>query len=104
MKKPYYAVIFTSTRTSGDHGYGEMAKTMEDLAKQQPGFLSLESARDDVGITVSYWETLESIAKWKEHTEHILAQTKGRKDWYEKYSVRICKVEREYHISKDMIE
>lgn len=101
MKEPYYAVIFTSNRTGGDEGYTDMATEMENLAKSQPGFLGVESAKDTIGITVSYWKNLESIAKWKAHTEHMLAQTKGKSQWYQKYSVRICKVEREYHFSKE---
>ncbi|WP_156950065.1 antibiotic biosynthesis monooxygenase family protein [Maribacter antarcticus] len=78
-----------------------MAKIMEDLAQEQPGFLGLESTRAEIGITVCYWESLESMAKWKEHTQHITAQTKGREDWRHQYSVRICKVEREYHFFKE---
>lgn len=101
MKKPYYSVIFTSTKVSESQEYEEMSKIMEDLAKEQPGFLGLESARGEIGITVSYWESLESIAKWKQHTQHITAQIKGREDWYNQYSVRIGKVEREYHFNKE---
>jgi len=51
---PYYAVIFTSTRTNVDNGYDETASKMVELAKQQPGVLGIESARDSLGITVSY--------------------------------------------------
>lgn len=101
MKEPYYAVIFTSKRTEVDQGYASMAKIMEDLARRQPGFLGMESARENIGITVSYWKSLESISKWKVHTEHLLAQEKGKSQWYKNYSVRICKVEREYHFSKE---
>ncbi len=93
---PYYAVIFTSERTHIDNGYGEMAVRMEELAKQQPGFLGVESARDGLGITVSYWESLEAIRNWKQHTEHLEAQSKGRSEWYSGYKTRICKVERDY--------
>ncbi|MBD0779452.1 antibiotic biosynthesis monooxygenase [Maribacter sp. ANRC-HE7] len=96
MTKPYYAVIFTSNRTSGDHGYVAMGQKMEDLARQQPGFLGFESARDEIGISVSYWESLQDIAHWKSNTDHLLAQEKGRSDWYARYKVRICLVEREY--------
>lgn len=99
MEKPYYAVIFTSTRTSGDNGYSEMAVKMENLAKQQTGFLGIESAREEVGITVSYWDSLEAIANWKKNTDHIFAQQKGIKNWYSWYKVRICLVEREYDFS-----
>jgi heme-degrading monooxygenase HmoA len=94
--KPYYAVIFTSKLTKNDEGYSEMAQKMEDLAKKQNGFLGIESVREDVGITVSYWESLEAIKTWKQNSEHLIAQQKGRKQWYSWYNNRICKVEREY--------
>lgn len=94
--KPYYAVIFTSTQNENIEGYSEMADKMECLAKQQTGFLGIDSARNTVGITVSYWETLNAIKNWKQQTEHLQAQQKGRNYWYSWYNVRICKVEREY--------
>lgn len=94
--KPYYAVIFTSTQNDDVEGYSEMSQKMENLAKQQKGYLGLDSAKGSVGITVSYWENLEAIKIWKANTEHLLAQQKGREQWYNWYNVRICKVEREY--------
>lgn len=100
MKTPYYAVIFTSIRTEIEEGYSEMASKMEDLARQQEGFLGVESARSDIGITVSYWENLESISKWKQNLDHLDAQKKGVSKWYEKYTVRIALVEREYSFNK----
>lgn len=93
---PYYAVIFSSLRTEGDNGYGEMADLMVELAAAQPGFLGIESARNELGITVSYWESLEAIRKWKAHAEHRIAQATGREKWYSAYKVRICLVERDY--------
>jgi heme-degrading monooxygenase HmoA len=93
---PYYAVIFTSLRTEGDNGYSEMGEKMFELAKQQPGYLGYESARDGLGITVSYWESLEAIKKWKQVAEHVEAQQKGIKEWYQSYKTRICLVERDY--------
>ena len=97
LQPPYYAVIFTSQRTDGDRGYGEMAKKMDELASQQKGFLGVESARDnELGITVSYWDSLDAIKNWKENLAHRVAQEKGKEDWYKNYSVRICKVERAY--------
>ncbi|PLY01848.1 MAG: antibiotic biosynthesis monooxygenase [Desulfuromonas sp.] len=93
---PYYAVIFTSLRTEGDNGYGAMAERMVEMAAQQPGFLGVESAREDVGITVSYWADLESIKRWKANLEHQQAQQLGREKWYSTFKTRICKVERDY--------
>src|SRR5471030_1323067 len=97
---PYFAVIFTSKRTQGDNGYGEMADAMVCSAAQQPGFLGVEAAREELGITVSYWESLESISAWKRDASHLLAQKLGRETWYESYVTRICRVERDYDFSK----
>ena len=93
---PYYAVIFTSTRTDGDNGYEKMAQAMFDLASKQPGFLGVESAREDLGITVSYWESPESIAAWQRNTSHLVAQQRGRAEWYQAFKVRVCRIERDY--------
>lgn len=92
----YYAVIFTSIRTTLDEGYTEMAQKMWSLAHEQPGFLGVESARNEIGITVSYWTDLASIQAWKKNYEHIIAQDLGKKKWYKSYKVRIAKVEKEY--------
>ena len=96
---PYYAVIFTSLRTEGDHGYSETATLMEELSKEIEGYLGLESAREEIGITVSYWSSLESIKTWKQQADHRMAQKKGREQWYAAFKVRICKVERDYEFS-----
>jgi heme-degrading monooxygenase HmoA len=93
---PYYAVIFTSLRTNADTGYESMAQYMVELASRQHGFLGVESARQDVGITVSYWADLESISAWKTVFDHQVAQDKGIREWYENFTVRICLVERQY--------
>src|SRR3990167_337930 len=88
-KPPYYAVIFSSHRTAGDNGYGEMAERMLELAAHQVGFLGVESARENLGITVSYWESLESIRNWKQNAEHQEAQRLGHQQWYSEFRIRI---------------
>jgi heme-degrading monooxygenase HmoA len=94
---PYYAVIFTSQRTDIDKGYEKMANRMVDLASQEKGFLGIESARNsELGITISYWDSMDAIKNWKENSAHKIAQEKGKTEWYKHYSVRICKVERAY--------
>jgi len=99
-KTPYYAVIFSTIRTSVEEGYLETAHRMEELAKLQEGYLGIESARGEIGITVSYWESLDAILKWKNNAEHTLARKLGKELWYEKYQLKICKVEREYGFEK----
>lgn len=93
---PYVAVIFTSLRTDGDRGYGEMSERMVALAAQQAGFLGIESARDGLGITVSYWATEEAARSWKRDVDHLAAQRLGREEWYAAYRVRVATVTREY--------
>jgi heme-degrading monooxygenase HmoA len=98
---PYYAVIFTSTRTGDNFGYDAMSDAMVSLAAQQPGFLGIESARDSLGITVSYWDSLEAIAAWKQNSAHLVAQQRGRDLWYQAFKTRICRVERDYAYNKE---
>lgn len=92
---PYYAVIFSSIRTDGDNGYGDAANRMLELASSQPGFLGFETARQEIGISVSYWASLEAINSWKENAEHRETQKKA-KVWYSSFHVRVCRVEKEY--------
>jgi heme-degrading monooxygenase HmoA len=97
---PYYAVIFTSERTAETEGYEDTASRMVELAHEQDGFLGIESAREELGITVSYWKDLDSIRKWKMNAEHRIAQQKGQSQWYKNYKTRICLVERDYELKK----
>jgi heme-degrading monooxygenase HmoA len=94
---PYTAVLFTSVRTDdGEDDYAATAARMEQLAAQQPGYLGIESARAELGITVSYWRTPEDARAWKAVAEHRVAQQRGRTEWYAQYRVRIATVDREY--------
>lgn len=109
-RPPYVAVVFTSVRTPGDHGYAVMSAAMDDLAAQQPGFLGVESVREpgrdeagDVGITVSYWATREDAAAWKQVAAHLVAQRRGREAWYADYRVRVAVVERDYGPGQDPV-
>ncbi len=93
---PYYAVVFTSVLGEDTAGYGDMAARMVELASRQDGFLGVESARENLGITVSYWRDLASIRAWRDHLDHAEARRLGRERWYRTYALRICRVERDY--------
>jgi heme-degrading monooxygenase HmoA len=93
---PYVAVVFTSLRTEGDNGYAAMSRRMDALAAEQPGYLGIESARDGLGITVSYWADEAAAAAWKQVAEHLVAQQRGRDVWYSDYRVRVAVVHRDY--------
>ncbi len=99
----YLAVIFTSLRTGDDEdGYLAAAARMDELAAAQPGYLGIESVRDGngFGITVSYWSDAEAATAWKRQAEHLGAQELGRSRWYDRYTVRIARVEREYAFTR----
>ncbi len=96
---PYYVVVFTSQRTHGDDdAYVAIADRMVELARVQPGFLGIESARgeDGVGITVSYWQSADAIRAWHAEAEHREAQRLGYERWYAWFRLRVCLVERAY--------
>ncbi|KAG7662049.1 yqjZ [[Candida] subhashii] len=104
-KPPYYAVTFSSDLSSevDDESYGTIADRMVELAKNQPGFLGVQSVRDPItkfGLTISYWKELENIKNWKANSEHLVAQRQGRADFYTHFETRICKVERDYTFDK----
>ena len=96
LTPPYYTAIFTSILKEHHPGYEEMAEKMVALAKQQDGFLGIDSTRAEIGITVSYWRDLESLRAWGKNSEHLIAKQKGKEEWYVKHITRIAKVEMEY--------
>jgi glutathione S-transferase len=91
-----WAVIFTSQRAPGGEDYGAVAARMEELACDQRGYHGVTSARnqDGLGVTVSYWASLEDIARWRRHLEHVAAQQAGRERFYEDYTLEVCHIER----------
>lgn len=96
---PYYAVIFVSQRKNEDKediGYAEMAKRMTDLAINSDGFVGIDSVRGATSITVTYWRDLESIRKWRENSDHVMARELGYSEWYKKVVTRIALVERDF--------
>src|SRR3546814_1449398 len=96
---PYYAVVFSSLRRGGDDdGYVAAAGRMVELAREQPGFLGVESTRgaDGFGITVSYWESEEAIRAWRRHAEHAGTREQGSARWYGHLEIRGAKVVRAY--------
>ncbi|WP_018685028.1 antibiotic biosynthesis monooxygenase family protein [Actinokineospora enzanensis] len=95
---PYYAVVFTSLLAQDHDGYAETSDRMTELVRSSPGYLAHDSARDDTGtgITVAYFRDEESIETWRRQAEHVVAQDRGRAQWYDAYEVRVAKVERAY--------
>lgn len=99
LAPPYYAVIFSSLQGDDRRGYAGTARRMMELAARQPGFLGVETAHDEIGITVSYWRDLESIEAWRRHAEHAVARRSGRERWYRAYRLRVARVERAHEFN-----
>jgi heme-degrading monooxygenase HmoA len=101
VELPYYAVIFTSIKSKlEDNYYHQISDELEELAKEIDGYLGIESCRNEIGITVSYWKTMDAIAEWRNNWKHIEAKEKGREKWYESYTIRIALVEKHYSFNK----
>ncbi|CAH2354408.1 hypothetical protein CLIB1423_16S02014 [[Candida] railenensis] len=100
-KPPYYVVTFASQRSdSNPEEYNAIGEKLDSLAREQPGFLGVESTRDSsgFGITLSYWKDRQSIINWKQNADHLVAQQLGKERFYENFTTRIAKVEREYSL------
>jgi len=96
--------VFVSRRTAelADE-YGPMADRMDELAREQPGFIDMVSVRDPdtrQGITVAWFEDEASVLAWKQHPEHVLAQQRGIADFYEGYDVTVAQALRQYHFNR----
>ena len=84
---------------------------MESMARQQPGFLAFEWVSQPAtanggpegevqSMSVSYWVSDEDIKNWKRVLEHRGAQARGKKEWYCRFELRVCRVERAYGWTK----
>ena len=92
-------MIFTSVRTHADeNGYAAASRHMAALAAAQPGYAGMESARspDGTGITISFWDSADDAAAWRDHPDHIRIREAGRERWYDSYTVTIATVTRDY--------
>ena len=91
---PYYVVLFTAEMDDDLTDYDETNKVLKAEAEKIPGFLGVESAgNDSQHISAVYWESLEAIDRWRNHSEHMKAKQRGRDQWYKRYKLRICRVE-----------
>jgi len=102
IKPPYYVCVFSSQHSDSVEGYAQLAQQIDRLAKEQEGYLGIDSTRNDMngfGITVSYWRTDQSMRAWKQQFDHLGAQQLGRERFYTDYHIHIAKVEREYSSS-----
>ncbi|MGK0296915.1 MAG: heme-degrading monooxygenase HmoA [Gammaproteobacteria bacterium] len=92
-----YAVIFKAEINEVDQQYFDMVETLRHLAKDQYGCIDITSATEGTNeITISYWNSLDDIKKWKTDDVHQIAQRLGKEKWYTSYKVQIVEIIREY--------
>ncbi len=92
-----YAVIFTAKIKHPDDKYAHTAKRMRQLATERYGCTEFNSVTEgDREISISYWPTLEHIQRWKNDTEHLIAQKLGQERWYSNYRVDVVELTRTY--------
>ncbi|MEU1407558.1 antibiotic biosynthesis monooxygenase [Streptomyces sp. NPDC005728] len=103
FEPPYYAVVFTSTRTDRDpDGYADAARHLSGLVRDIPGFLGEDFAHTPGGpaISVAYFRDLAGIEEWRRHPEHLAAKRRGREQWYEQYVIHIARVEHSHGFAR----
>ena len=92
-----YAVIFKAKTKELDDNYFKMAKRMRELAIDEYGCVEFTAVTEGFDeIAISYWESMEQIKKWKQNSEHLVAQKFGKNKWYETYSVEIVEILEKY--------
>lgn len=92
-----YVVVFTSVLNPGNEKEYEIAASrMCELAKAQPGYIKMDSVREGgLGITVSYWDSLDAVNKWKWNGEHLAEQKLGRQKYYKTFQLTVARIEKE---------
>ena len=96
-----FVVIFRAQVRRFDDEYSRTAARMRDLAIGHFGCLEFHAVTEgDQEVALSYWPDEQSIRAWRNHPEHVLAQQAGRDRWYERYSVQVAEVTREYRVPR----
>jgi heme-degrading monooxygenase HmoA len=75
---------------------------MMDLVRQVPGFLSYKTFRADDGesVAIAKFETEEALETWRHHPAHVAAQRRGHQEFYQSYSIQVCRSLRDYGWSR----
>jgi len=71
---------------------------MYELATRMPGFISYKdfAAQDGEYVSIVEFESLETLAAWRDHPEHQQAQRRGREALFAEYHIQVCTPVRDY--------
>jgi len=95
------AVIF-EVWPKADHkqDYLDTAQGLKARLEAAPGFISIERFESLVEsgkiLSLSFFESEEAVAAWRNTLEHRKAQVQGRRVYFENYRLRIASVQRDY--------
>lgn len=101
VNKHAIAVIF-EVIPAGDkkQEYLDIAASLRPELDKIKGFISIERfqslAQPNKILSLSFWESEEAIAAWRNIELHRAAQAKGRGYIFEDYHLRIAQVVRDY--------
>ena len=76
----------------------QVGQRMYELASSMPGYISYKdfAAEDGENVSVIEFESLETLAAWREHPEHKKAQQRGREEFFAEYHIQVCTPMRDY--------
>ena len=78
----HYKVFFIAKIKNLNEEYKQKNEQLMSIAKQLPGFISIESEEiDDIEITVSCWKDRKSIEEWATNSVHVEIKQRA-KEWY----------------------
>jgi len=87
-------------KEEGKDQYLAIAAKLKEQLIQMDGFISIERFQSLVEeaklLSLSYWESIESIEIWKQNLDHLQAQSEGRGKLFEDYRIRIANVVKDY--------
>ncbi|MFT4027379.1 MAG: antibiotic biosynthesis monooxygenase [Novosphingobium sp.] len=89
-----FLVVFRNRKRAGidDPAYQADAARMEELAREQPGYLGFKSyvSADGEVIALSEWADEAAARAWGRHPEHAVIQGRGRQEYYQDYTLFAC--------------
>ena len=79
--------------------YGQRVGKLFEIVAALPGFRGIRSyaAEDGERLSLIEFDSHESLAAWREHAEHRVAQELGKQKYYSEYHLQICELVRESH-------
>jgi len=85
-------------RPGVEREYGAHVSKLLEIAQRMPGFVAIKgyAAEDGEQLILVEFETVQDLAAWREHPEHLIAQELGRNKYYADYKVQVCNTVREY--------